>query len=225
MKKFTVWAMVALVSFSGLVGCARKIDGETPAQFKQRKVAIYTAQGFEALRGVHRMVAVFEDNGVVAADSAKNAYVANDRIATGLDVVADRLQAGLPANDTIAKIQALLDDLDKAEAASLLALKDPNSRAKYAEVIFSIRFTLNSIKAVLAATKEPAFAQAESVAASARSVRGSKPAWWTDAILVVQETLTTWITQSRLSSAAEAWANARATSEVVHSLNKGRLGL
>ncbi len=222
----SVW-MIALV-FSvlmtgGMVGCAKGIDGESPSDFESRKTGIYVVQSFEGLRGFSKMIGVLSDNNLISDGGAKGAWQFSEKAATSLDVIGDRLRDGLPA-DALERVNALLNDVDAAEASGLLGIKDGAAQGKYKEVVFSVRFTLKSIKAVIEASKSPSYVQAQVMAAQATKQR-SGISWWTDAVLVVQETFINWFTQSRISSAADAWAEVKAVSAAVHEINKARLGL
>lgn len=222
----SVWMIAFLLTVlvaGGMVGCAKKIDGESPANYKSRKTGIYVVQSFEGLRGFSKMIGVFSDNNLISDGGAKAAWTFSEKAATSLDVVGDRLRDGLPA-DALGRIDTLLNDVDAAEASGLLGIRDAAAQAKYKEVIFSVRFTLKSIKAVIEASKAPSFVQAQAMAAQATRQR-SNISWWTDAVLVVQETAINWFTQSRIGSAADAWAEVKVVSAAVHEINKVRLGL
>lgn len=220
---FSVWSLLLLVSLVpvGLsVSCAKKGPDLPPAEEKARKTAIYTAQVYTAIYGWHRMTAVLADNSVIG--DPKNHFVLNDQVTAGVDIVADRLKNGLPA-EAFEKIKELLSDVDKAEESGLLGIKDEQGRAKYREVMFSVRFTLNSIKAVIDASKEPSLSEARRVATASVRAEGDAP-WWTDAVLVAQETLIKLFEQSRFQSADEGWTDAANLSTTIHDANKARIG-
>lgn len=219
MRKVILLTLSIMIALGG-IACAKKNANETPAETKARKTAVYSAQGVTALDGFQDLTVVLEDNAAISPEAAKAVYTSNKAILTSFDVLRSRLQQGLNG-DAIARIEAILADVEKLEN-DLNAIKDENAQAKFDEVLFTVRFTLNSIKAVIAATAEPSFAEARKVAAQARNPRAGRPAWWTDAILVVQNTVVRMLEQSRMSQ-AEAWTDADALSSALHSKIGARL--
>lgn len=218
MKRF-IATFLMLLPIVGGIACAKKIDGEDPKAAKARKTAVYSAQTVTAFDTFHNVTAVLQDNGAISADAAISAYKFNDKALTSFDVLRGRLEQGLP-DDAIARIEAIISDVEAFER-DLNAISDPNAKAKFAEAIFTIRFTLNSIRAVIEANKEPN--PTELRARISRQAAGRRPAWWTDAILAIQNGLIKALEQSRLT-AAEAWTDASALSGQVHAKNKGRIG-
>ncbi len=215
--------VIAAVIALSLLACAKKRPGETPQESVARKKAVYSAQSVTALQGWADITGVLARNGVVAEASAKAIYAANEKALTALDLVRKRLREGFPSKDVLPVIETILADLDAAEAGGLIGLSDPEAQAKFQQAIFSVRFTLNSIKAILAATKEPSIVEARDTARQAVRLQATRqPGWWTEAVLVAQVTVIKMLEQSRMD-AAEAWADADRISADLHSANMERL--
>lgn len=206
-----------------MVGCAKRRVGETADQTASRKKAVYSAQAVAALQGWSEMTSVLARNGVIASPSAKAIYTANEKALTALDLARKRLREGFPSKEILPVIETILSDLDAAEAGGLIGLSDPEAQAKFQQALFSVRFALNSIKAILAATKEPEIAAARTTAAQAIRLQAARqPGWWTDAVLVAQATVIKMLEQSRLDTDA-AWADADRLSATLHTANTERL--
>ena len=220
MKKTIITLLLIIPVIAG-IACAKKVDGEDPKAAKARKLAVYSAQTVTAFDTLHNVTAVLQDNNAVTGGQAIAVYKFNDTALTSFDVLRSRLESGLPS-DSLDRVDAILNDVEKLEG-DLALISDPNARNKFAEAVFTVRFTLNSIRAVIAASKEPSFGEVQRVARQAAATRAGQPAWWTDVILTIQTGLIRAIDQSRMS-AAEAWADATALSAQVHAKNKARIG-
>lgn len=203
--------------------CVRKKVGETPDQTLARKKAVYSAQAVAALQGWSDMTEVLARHKLIASTSAKASYQANTKALTSLDLIRKRLREGFPSKSIIPILETLLTDLDAAEAAGVIGLSDPEARAKFQQALFSARFTLNSIKAILTAAQEPSLAQPKIMATRAlQSQTTPQPIWWTDAVLVIQQTVIKMLEQSRMEADA-AWADADALSARLHQVNAARM--
>lgn len=218
------WAIAGLVFAlaAGGVACAKKRDGETPAEQTTRKKAVYAAQVTAGLQGWSDLVLVLEKGSVVSRGAAVANYNANEKVLAGVDILRLRLRDGYPSKEVIPVLETILTDLDKAEAEGLLGIGTAEGRAKYQQVIFSLRFGLNSVRAVIAATKEPSASELRATARQALAAPANAPPWWTDATLVIQNLLIRLIEQSRMD-AATAWADGQTTSTALHAANAERL--
>lgn len=218
-------SLLLVLLFAGLgfgaVGCAKFRAGETAAETTARKKAVYGAQAVTALQGWSDLTLVIEKGGAIGADGAKASYAANEKALTALDLVRSRVKQGYPSKDILPIIDATLDDLDKAEAAGLFG-STPNAQAKLQEVLFSVRFGFNSIKAVIAATQEPSIQAARAVAQRSQRTVSAQPPWWQDAVLVAQNVIIKMLEQSRMDAAA-AWTDGDALSTQLHARNAERL--
>lgn len=218
------WALAGLVLALAASGgaCAKRRDGETPAEQSTRKKAVYTAQVTAGLQGWSDLVLVLEKGSVVSRGAAVASYQANNKVLAGVDLVRQRLRDGYPSKEVIPILETVLTDLDKAEAEGLLGIGTAEGRAKYQQVIFSLRFGLNSVRAVIAATKEPSASELRATARQALAAPAGSPSWWTDATLVIQNLLIRLVEQSRMD-AATAWADGQTTSTALRAANAERL--
>lgn len=219
MRKFLI-TLFLLLPIAGGIACAKKIDGEEPKAAKARKTAVYSAQAVTAFDVTHNITAILQDNGAISAEAAVSFYKINDKGLTSLDVLRSRLEQGLDG-DAIARIEAIVSDVEAFEE-ELKAIKDPVAKARFGEAIFTIRFTLNSIRAVLEARAEPDTDELKARADVATRARAGQPAWWTSVIYEIQNGLIKSLKQSRMTAAA-AWADANAVSIGIHAKNKGRI--
>lgn len=206
----------------GAVGCAKKLPNETPAETRARKAAVYSAQVVTGFRAWSDSVEVLLTGGVLSKDAAKVNFDINEKGLKAFDIVTDRLKAGYPP-DLIGKIESTLDDIDKAEAASLLGLKNEQAKSTYKQTLFGLRFSLRSLKAVIEATKEPEPSEVRQLARRAVSVQSDQDGgWWTDLVLVIQSAAIKMLEQSRMT-ATQAWESAKTLSDALHADNTARL--
>lgn len=189
--------------------------GSQTACFKAKdptaKPAVYSAQSASALNGVQDTLIVLYNAGVI---KDKTIFAKHDRITTGLEVFYARIQskgydkkdAINAINQVIADVQALDKDID--------LVKDPAAKAKLNQILFTLQFGLNSVKAVIEATKEP---DASSVVSTTAKLRSPVQApWWNDVILIVQNTAIKMLSQSRMNS-EQAWAD---TAEIIANIHE-----
>lgn len=189
--------------------------GSQTACFKAKdptaKPAVYSAQSAAALNGVQDTLIVLYNAGVI---KDKAIFAKHDRITTGLEVFYARIQskgydkkdAITALNQVIADVQALDKDID--------LVKDPAAKAKLNQILFTLQFGLNSVKAVIEATKEP---DASSVVSTTAKLRSPVQApWWNDVILIVQNTAIKMLSQSRMNS-EQAWAD---TAEIIANIHE-----
>lgn len=204
--------LLSLIGFSGSqVACAKRPEA---------KSAVYSAQTVAALQGTHQVLFVLQDAGVVQAGPAKSFYSTHDQIAKSLEVLFARIQAGGYAKkDAILAVEQIIGDVEKFEA-QLDLVKDPNAQGKLDQVLFTLKFGLNSLKAIIEASKEPNPEELNGAIAKLKSpVRAN---WWPDVILVVQNTFLRTFAQSRMD-APTAWADAAVILDEIHKANAARL--
>lgn len=175
------------------------------------KPAIYSAQSAAALNGVQDTLIILYNAGVI---KDKIIFSKHDRIATGLEVFYARIQAnGYNRNDAITAINQVIADVQALDR-DIDLVKDPAAKRKLNQILFTLQFGLNSVKAVIEATKEPDPDEALAVSASLRSP--VQAPWWNDVILVVQNTALKMLSQSRMNS-VQAWAD---TAEIIKNIHE-----
>lgn len=198
----------------GLIGsslaCAR---GRAAAD----KPAIYSAQSASALNGVQDALVVLYDAGIV---KNKAIFASHDRVTSGLEVFYARVQAGgYKQADTIAVLNQVIEDAKRFQN-DVGVISDPGARIKVEQIFFTLQFTLNSIKAVIEAGREPAPSEVQTLAAKVRApVTG---AWWNEIILVVQNTALRMVAQSRMSP-VQAWTDTADIVAEIHATNQAQL--
>jgi hypothetical protein len=149
----------------GFTSCAKKISGESPEDYKKRSVAIRTAQAYVGFDLAQDFLVILSDYEAISDAKQPAFFVQHDRALAAFDVLAARLQSGLPVeqNDKqqlVSQIDAVLVDLDKI--ARELGLIDPNAGSKAAQIVSSVRLALSSIKIIIAAqaaTAQPTAAE------------------------------------------------------------------
>ena len=209
-----VFTLLALISLLPLVG-SQMACSKAPAA----KKAVYSAQTVAALDGLQDVIIILDDAKVIG-QSPKGFYATHDKIATSLEVLFARIQAGgYKKGDAIAAVEQILGDVEKFEK-DLDLIKDANAQAKLDNTIFALRFGLNSLKAVIAASKEPSPEELNHAVAKLRAP--VRAAWWNDVILVVQNTFIRTFQQSRMNS-EEAWADAATILAGIHRENAAKL--
>lgn len=205
------------------VACARRQADETAEDFRTRKTAVYSAQTVAALAGLQEVVIKLSDHGLVG--DRQRFTTTHDRITTGLETVLSRVQrGGYDRTETLTAIGQVVDDFEQLNTD--LQLTSPVAQEKLDQVVFTVRFSLNSIRAVIAATPEPNPAEIKPAIARIRSTSelraGGQPAWYTDVILIVQNTLIRTLQQSRYTT-AEAWQDVARLIAQIHATNAGTL--
>jgi len=203
-KSLTLIISLALVLNLALVtACGPK----TPTQ----KIAVYTANAEAALVAVTDSVDRLNKAGRIKVFAAKNAYQIVDRISSGLIVVRDRAQHGYNQADALGIVTATIEDIRKAEADGVIGLSG-KEKDQFLKITFFAQFALNSLKAVIAATKEPPLPlPTVAEAATARATRATDDTVWTDLVLILQTAVLRGISQSRMTQ-EEAFADGAALS-------------
>lgn len=175
------------------------------------KPAVYSAQSAAALNGVQDTLIVLYNAGVI---KDKTIFSKHDRITTGLEVFYARIQSnGYNRNDAITAINQVIADVQALDR-DIDLVKDPAAKTKLNQILFTLQFGLNSVKAVIEATKEPNPDEALAVSASLRSP--VQAPWWNDVILVIQNTALKMLSQSRMNS-VQAWAD---TAEIIKNIHE-----
>lgn len=175
------------------------------------KPAVYSAQSAAALNGVQDTLIVLYNAGVI---KDKTIFSKHDRITTGLEVFYARIQAnGYNRNDAITAINQVIADVQALDR-DIDLLKDPAAKTKLNQILFTLQFGLNSVKAVIEATREPN--PDDALTASARLRSPVQAPWWNDVILVVQNTALKMLSQSRMNS-VQAWAD---TAEIIKNIHE-----
>jgi len=226
MRKIIAPFLIITLLFGSLAGCSKKQTGESDSDFAKRQRAIYTAQAARSIEGWSDVVDVLERGGKLSATAANTHYAVNDRVLSGLDVVADRLQAGL-TGDALTKVKELIADVGKLQDVGAIGITDPEAIAKFNSVLFTIQFTLESIRAIIEAKTEPEIpAETKALLAESRGYRqkGRALTWYEEVILTVQTVATDLFAISRLTTADSAWAKYKEVSAGTHAKNAQRKG-
>ncbi len=212
MKRAIFMLVVLLAGFSA--SCVRRIEGETPEQFKTRKKAIYSAQVVTSLGGLTDLMEIFVESQVLDRNSGFRLVDLNDQALVTSDTLRERLQTGYDAN-VIKAVREVLDDIEKARKAGAITFKSSKAAEFYFEAIASIEVTLNLIEAVQAGTREPSIRAAGDRALQRLQAGADEPKWWNRAIVKATEIARILAAQGSMD-AATAWADAKARSEALH---------
>ena len=187
------------------------------------KIAVFTAQADAALIGFTDAVDLLQRSGKI--QDAKGIYNLNLRVAIALDTIRNRAETGFNKKEALEIIKQVIADARAAEAAGLIGLTG-TQRQKFQEVTFFAIFTLESIQAVIAATKEPAPPPTNQVAAAASGRAGARQAedtTWTELVLILQKAVLTGIGQSRMNQ-VDAFADGRRLSAELQASLRAKLG-
>jgi len=203
-KSLTLTVSLALVLNLALItACGPK----TPTA----KLAVYSANAQSALVAVTDSVDRLNRAGRIKAAAAKTAYSILGRVDAALAILRARVQSGYKKADALGIVTAIIEDLRQAEAEGVIGLSG-KEREQFLRITFFAQFSLNSLKAVIEATKEPPLPlPTVAEAATARGTRATDDAVWTDLVLILQSAVLRGISQSRMSE-SEAFADGAALS-------------
>lgn len=203
--------LAGLVALGGLQTACFK------AKNPEAKPAVYSAQSAAALDGVQDTLIVLYDAGVL---KDKAIFAKHDRITTGLEVAYARIQAkGYSKTDAITAINQVIADVQALDQDVNL-IGDQQAKVKLNQILFTLQFGLNSVKAVIEASKEPDPSSA--LQANARLRAPITAPWWNDVILIVQNTAFRMLSQSRMTS-EQAWADTATIIANIHRDNQAKL--
>lgn len=175
------------------------------------KLAIYTAQADAALLAVVNSLITLNEAGRLNANATKSALTFADKVNGAVATLRSRAEKGFDKKEALVIVQNLLDDLSQLEQSGVIGLP-ANQSAKFREVIFYARFTLNSIQAIIQAVKEPAPPTEGQVFAAARG-RGAiaDDPTFTAIVLHLQTAVLRGLAQSRMTQ-EEAFADGKVLS-------------
>lgn len=215
LKSFTLIA-VLLVGTLSQTACTPKTT--------THKISIFTAQADAALIGLTDAVDLLQRSGKI--QDAKGIYNLNLRAAIALDTIRNRAETGFNKKEALEIIKQVIADARAAEAAGLIGLTG-SQRQKFQEVTFFAIFTLESIQAVIAATKEPEPPTTSQIMA-ATSTRPSRAQQaedtiWTELVLILQRAVLTGLGQSRMTQ-EEAFADGRRLSAELQASLRAKIG-
>lgn len=214
----------------GFAACAKKIPGESPEAYKARAVAIRVDQAMVGFDLAQDFIIVLSDYQVIGEAKQPQYFALHDRALSAFDVVAQRLQSGLPVNandkqQLIARIDAVLVDCDKI-VKELGLLNDPDANAKAVQVVSSIRLALNSIKIIVAASDAAAGPSVAELKAQYNEAiakpKGPKPGWWDAAVTAIANQVSKMLLISAYTDPAAAWSEAFELSKSMHAENANR---
>ena len=213
----------------GFTACAKKISGESAEDFKKRSVAIKVAQSYVGFDLAQDFLVILSDYEAISDAKQPAFFVQHDRALSAFDVLAQRLQSGLPVefNDKqqlVSQIDAVIVDLDKI--VKELGLLDENAGQKAAQIVSSVRLTLSSIKVIIAAqaaSSQPTAGELkakynEAIAAP----KGAKPGWWDAAVAAIANQVSKMLFISAYTDPQQAWTEGFELSKAMHAENKNR---
>lgn len=202
-----VLALIGLSSFAG-IACAKVKGAET---------AVYSAQTVVAWQGVQSVVVILDDNNVVEPGKF---YELHNKVTSSMAVLFTRFEAGgYDRTEALTALDQIAADIGKIEQ-ELGAIQDPGTREKFSQILFSVRFGLNTLKAVVGATQRP---DGRPLLAARSNRPTTRALWWNDVMAVVANTFVK-TTQLSYLDAPSAWADARATLTAIREVNAAKLG-
>lgn len=202
-KVLTSILFLSLIGNSLLfTGCGQKSPTE--------KLALYTANADAGLVAVTDSIDRLYQAGRVSAGSAKNIYQINLKLLGAIDLVRDRAKVGYRKPDVLTILKTSIEDARRAEAEGVINLTGKD-RETFLKVTFFLQFSIQSIQAIVEATKEPTvpadqLAQAAAGSKGIKSFKLQDETLWTDLVLILQTAVLRGISQSRMS-ADEAFAD------------------
>lgn len=213
----------------GFTSCAKKISGESAEDYKKRSVAIKVAQSYVGFDLAQDFLVILSDYEAISDAKQPAFFVQHDRALAAFDVLAQRLQSGLPVeqNDKmklVGQIDAVLVDLDKI--VKELGLLDENAGQKAAQIVSSVRLTLSSIKVIIAAqaaTQQPSASEIKAKYQEAIAApKGAKPGWWDAAVNAIAAQVSKMLFISAYTDPQQAWTEGFDLSKAMHAENKNR---
>lgn len=202
--------VLALVGLSSLgVACAKVKGAET---------AVYSAQTVAAWQGVQSVVVILDSNQVVEPGKF---YELHNNVTNSMAVLFTRLEAGgYDRAEVLTALDQIAADVGQIEQ-EMAVIQDPGTKEKFSQVLFSVRFGLNTLKAVVAATQRP---DGRALLAARSNRPTTRALWWNDIMAVVANTFIR-TTQLSYLDAPAAWADARATVTAIREVNAAKLGV
>jgi hypothetical protein len=212
----------------GFTACAKKISGESAEDYKKRSVAIKVAQSYVGFDLAQDFLVILSDYEAISDAKQPAFFVRHDRALAAFDVLAQRLQSGLPVefNDKqqlVSQIDAVIVDLDKI--VKELGLLDENAGQKAAQIVSSIRLTLSSIKVIIAAQAATTPTAGELKAKYNEAIaapKGAKPGWWDAAVAAIANQVSKMLFISAYTDPQQAWTEGFELSKAMHAENKNR---
>jgi len=213
----------------GFTACAKKISGESAEEFKKRSVAIKVAQSYVGFDLAQDFLVILSDYEAISEARQPAFFVQHDRALSAFDVLAARLQSGLPVeqNDKmqlVGQIDAVIVDLDKI--VKELGLLDENAGQKAAQIVSSVRLTLSSIKIIIAAqaaSSQPTASEIkEKYKEAIAAPKGAKPGWWDAAVKAIADQVSKMLFISAYTDPQQAWTEGFELSKAMHAENKNR---
>lgn len=216
MKRTLLFLLALTVSI--MFGCVKKRAGESAEQLRARKSAVYVAQSYTALVGWSDATEILAR--AQQTTTARASYQINERVRLVVDRVAAAIQAGKPA-DALGLVERGLVEIEAAETSGVFQINDPAARERFFGVLVGVKLGLTSLRAVLAATREP---DAPGEARTALRLQTAPPnaPWWTELIALGERTALRLWRQSRLD-AAVAWRDATSLSGELARKNAERI--
>jgi len=201
--------VLALVGLSSLgVACAKIKGAET---------AVYSAQTAAAWQGVQSVVVILDSNKVVEPGKF---YALHNNVTNSMGVLFTRLEAGgYDRKEILVTLDQIAADVGQIEQ-EMAVIQDPGSKEKFSQILFSVRFGLNTLRAAVGATQRP---DGRALLAARSNRPTTRALWWNDVMAVVANTFIK-TTQLSYLDAPTAWADARATLTAIGEINAAKLG-
>jgi len=183
-------SLLCVLNLSLVVGCKKPSQqpDEPTATYKKRLAGIYIGKAAIGLRTASDATAILVKAGRLSRNTALNIYNLDDRAALALGVVADRVRSGFPdPNDTIAKLDALLVDVQQLERLGVIELSD-QAKASFIVITGGVRAALATLRAILLSQQQPSFTKdvvAAKITLDRVRLQANTPQWLFDLVQLI----------------------------------------
>jgi hypothetical protein len=156
----------------------------------KRGAAIALADSTAGLVAWSDATQVLADLGEIEPAAAVVSLQVNDNARKAVAQIAEKVKAGFSAKDVIGRIDEVIEELKKAEATGLLAIKNPDAKVKFREITAFAQLSLATTKNILKSLEPPPPPDPVKVEAALKTnrsaVRASSLEKWTQFILIGQ---------------------------------------
>ena len=187
------------------------------AKVKGAEIAVYSAQTAAAWQGVQSVVVILDNNAVVKPGKF---YEQHNKITKSLNSLFNRFESGgYEKKEILVALDQIATDVGQVEQ-DLQLIEDPGTKEKFSQILFSVRFGLNTLRAVVAATQRPDGRNLTNARSSRPTTRAL---WWNDVMAVVSNTFIRTTQQSYLD-APTAWVDAKTILAEIYEVNNAKIG-